>query len=232
MNRAIFVLLMLAGLFSAGLLSGCQPAGKVYAIAPKEAAAMLTGSTIPAMLLGTQFRSDPAYRAGDDVIWSLRKDDGPDAQSSDGASFRLIVHLSPAGQGTRIVADVAPDGRVTPEQFATRSAKVPQIIGLLNAITAEQVDSTLNHRNFNVAAINSQLMEAMITMLPALREQMRQKARADRSDAPGTTDHAAYQPGSTERDDTPTRIGQGRAIQAEDDTRPVDDTRPDNESAQ
>ena len=231
MNRALVVLALLAG-----LIAGCQQPGKVYDIAPQQAAATLTGSTIPAMMLGGTFRVDPAIRSGDTIVWALRKDDDADG-SGDGhqnvsAAFRLVAHLFPAGSGTRIVPDVEPGGSVTPAEFASRTAKVPQLVGLLNAITAEQVASTLGHRNFDVAAINSQLMLVMVSMLPAIRDQMQQAGKDEQTREHDTAEQADHPSGTDEREEPQTRVGQGRAIQAADDTRPVDDTRPANDGGQ
>lgn len=198
-------------------LAGCSKPGKVYDQAPAAAEAALAGSRIPDMVTGGVLESQPATVNGNDVIWSISSDSNPSGKGGAMPGFRLVAHIEPEGQGSRISTEIraATDGDAA--AFAARREKMGSAFNVVDAITREQVDSTLNHRAFSMTAISTALALAMPDLLPLMREQI-DKAAEESAQAYREDREANAEPIRPEDNAAP-----------QDDTRPIDDTQPDSE---
>lgn len=152
-------------------LAGCQR-GTYYDSSTQQARSRLIGSEIPLMVFGsTAAGTDTVQRGQDTVIWRVL--DGQDHEM-----IRLAAHITPDGKGSRIAAEVLPPEGINRQRIEQGLVRYPAIATFYGKVAEEQIDSAMNNREFEMAAITPAMMGAAI----ALSGEMQQQAMRSASD--------------------------------------------------
>lgn len=156
------------------LLAGCGGAdqGRTYPVEPREARAALLLVEPPLELFGSQVANARATRDGDGTVhWLLLDDLGS-------GLLTLSATTREAGEGkTRIAVLVEPPPGGRHDAMAKRLADKPAIAGYFRAAMEEQIAATLEHREFDMAAVQGQMMMAALALAPEMTANVEEAAR-------------------------------------------------------
>jgi hypothetical protein len=193
-------LIMIASLLLAACGLGAD-SGKVYPMAGKDARQALLHIEPPLELLGSTISSAHAVSGGDGTIrWAL-------ADRSAVSVINLVATTKDEGpQEVRIIVSLEPSKGSHHDDVAARLEQNPAVVNYFKAVMAEQIDSTLNHREFDMAAIQGQMAVAAMSLAPQMAESFDKAAKqsedSDRSNIENAYAHEGEDDRSYEPDDT------------------------------
>lgn len=174
-------------------LAGCQK-GKTYPMSPEAARAALVGATIPDIAFGKSAHSGPGQATTEGVEWPVLMGASEDAAMPGGDNsevMKLAAKLEPASGGVAVTVDIEPPPGADPKLLAAAEQQRPAMFRYFRTVAREQVDSVLNHRAFDFAAVSGDMAVAVVSSLPDIRKQMDEAAAAyERQDQ--ETIHRAY----------------------------------------
>jgi hypothetical protein len=99
---------------------------------------------------------------GDDtIIWVI-------LDENDREMIRIVAKIAPGAQSTRIWADIAPPDGALHDAVAKGLAANVSISALYRAVAAEQVDSAMDQRRFDLTRTYGPMMAATLANLPRM----------------------------------------------------------------
>jgi hypothetical protein len=191
-------------IFTSLLLAACglgADSGKVYPMAGKDARQTLMHIEPPLELLGSTITSAHAISGGDGTIrWAL-------ADRSRVSVLNLVATTKDEGpQQVRITVSLEPSKGNHHDDVAARLEQNPAVVNYFKAVMAEQIDSTLTHREFDMAAIQGQMAVAAMSLAPQMAASFdkaaKQSEASDRSNIENAYAHEGESEPSYESDDT------------------------------
>jgi hypothetical protein len=191
-------------LFAALLLAACGwlgDSGKVYPMSGKDARQALLFSEPPLHLFGDSIASAHATAVGDGSIrWALADESGT-------SMLYLVATTKDEGpQQVRINVSVEPPLGAHHDAVAERLGQYPAVVNFFRAVLSEQVDSTLTHRDFDLAAVQGQMAAAALSLAPQMAESFDKAAKQyeadDRANIEGAYAHEGESESYDESDDS------------------------------
>jgi len=147
------------------LLAACGQ-GVYYAEKPDHVRAELRDSTFPTFFFGSLAVDSTTSLKGDGtVVWGILGE-------NDDEMIRLSAKVTPDGNGARVAVDVLPPAGRNRARVEKGLAENGSIASLYRTIAAEHVDSTLNHRDFNMGKVTPAMMAATFANMPKISKQM------------------------------------------------------------
>ena len=167
--RRAFALLAAVCLAGCGLLGG---GGTTYPVSAREARAQLLLTEPPLYLFGNEVAKARVSRDGDGTVrWLLVDRLGT-------GMLALVARSEEAGADrTRVSVSVEapPGGRH--DEVARRLEENPAIANFFRAAMAEQIDATFEKREFDMAAIQREMVAAAIAVAPQMQASVDEAAR-------------------------------------------------------
>lgn len=140
--------------------------GTYYAEKPDHVRAELREASFPTFFFGDQAVDSSATVNGEGtVIWNI-------TGQNDDQLIRLSAKVAPDGKGARVTVDVLPPAGRNRARVEKGLAENGSIARLYRTIAAEHVDSTLNHRDFNIGTVTPAMMAATFATMPKISKQM------------------------------------------------------------
>jgi hypothetical protein len=90
--------------------------------------------------------------------------------------IRLFAQILPGDRSTRVWSDVAPPEGARHDALVKGLAENARIAAMYRAVAAEQVDSALNQRQFDLTRTYGPMMAATLANLPRLAKTFRDDA--------------------------------------------------------
>lgn len=149
------------------LLALVAACGKSYDMPAAEVTEKLSHISPPMMALNGMVGNYMTTKTGDgDVHWTLIDTNGS-------ALMRLTADVEASGENSATVSvSVDPPDNSKNARIAKNMDENPEIVSLIEAAMREQIDAKLMNRQFNMAAIQPQLMAATIKSMPKIGQQM------------------------------------------------------------
>jgi len=143
-------------------VTGCSQLGTSYPLPSSEVLSRLRASEVPLMPFGGSASDSMTLQKGDNsVVWII-------LDENDHELLRLVAQIAPGDKSTRVWTDVAPPEGIRHEAVAKGIAANPSIAAFYRAIAAEQVDSALGQRHFDLTRTYGPMMAATLANLPRL----------------------------------------------------------------
>ena len=143
-------------------VAGCSQLGTSYPLPSSEVLSRLRASEVPLMPFGGSAADSMTLQKGaNSVVWVI-------LDENDHELLRLVAQIAPGDQSTRVWTDVAPPEGIRHEAVAKGIAANPSIAAFYRAIAAEQVDSALSQRRFDLTRTYGPMMAATLANLPRL----------------------------------------------------------------
>lgn len=156
-------------------LAGCGlfgDSGTTYPVAAKDARATLLLTEPPLYLFGSEVAKAMVSRDGDGTVrWLLVDRLGT-------GMITLVARTEEAGaKQTRVTVSVEapPGGRH--DEVEKRLKENPAIVDFFKAAMAEQIDATFEKREFDMMAIQGQMVAAAMAVAPSIQAQAVEAAR-------------------------------------------------------
>lgn len=171
--RAPFALLACATLAACGLLGD---GGTTYAVPAKEARATLLMTEAPLFLFGEGVADARVWRDGDDTVRWLLVD-------RQGTGLLTLVARTTVEDAThtRVTVAVEPPAGGKHDDVAKRLAENGSVVDFYKAAMEEQIDATFEKREFDMLAVQDEMMVAAFAMAPAMSRQMGEAAKASKA---------------------------------------------------
>ena len=190
--RRAFALLAAVCLAGCGVLGG---GGTTYPVSAREARAQLLLTEPPLYLFGNEVAKARVSRDGDGTVrWLLVDRLGT-------GMLALVARSEEAGADrTRVSVSVEapPGGRH--DEVARRLEENPAIANFFRAAMAEQIDATFEKREFDMAAIQGEMVVAMLTLAGRDERELVVQVVGLLDDPHHSTRVAESVPGGAERD--------------------------------
>ena len=153
-------------------LAGCWQSGTSYPLPSAEVRERLRSAEAPLTTFGQSAADSVTLEQGDDtIVWAIVDDE-------DREMIRLVARMVPEGQTTRVTADIAPPEGARHDAVAKGLAANASIASFYRAVAAEQVDSALNKRDFDLTRTYGPMMAATLANLPRMRRTFDEDAAA------------------------------------------------------
>lgn len=154
--------------------AGCSQFGAYYPVPSSVARDRLLASEAPLMPFGQMATDSVTLQKGDDtIVWAILDDD-------DHELIRIVAKIAPGAESTRVWSDVAPPQGTRHDAVARGLTENVSSAGLYRAVAAEQVDSALNQRRFDLTRTYGPMMAATLANLPRLSKTFSDDAAASR----------------------------------------------------
>lgn len=167
--RRLLTLAAALGLAGCGLFGD---SGTTYPVAAKDARATLLLTEPPLYLFGSEAAKAKVSRDGDGTVrWLLVDRLGT-------GMVTLVARTEEAGaKQTRVTVSVEapPGGRH--DEVAKRLGENPAIVDFFKAAMAEQIDATFEKREFDMMAIQGQMVAAAMSLAPQMQAGVDEAAR-------------------------------------------------------
>lgn len=168
--RALFALLASVSLAACGMMGD---GGTTYPVSAKEARATLLMTEAPLFVFGDAVANARVSRDGDGTVrWLLVDRQGTGmltlvarTTEEDASHTRVTVAIEPPPGGNR-------------EKVAKGLAENGSVAEFYKAAMAEQIDATFEKREFDMLAIQDEMMVAAFATAPKIGQQMDEAAKA------------------------------------------------------
>ena len=156
-------------------LSGCGlfgDSGETYPVSAKEARATLLLTAPPLYLFGNDVAKATVTRDGDGTVrWVLVDRLGSGLLS-------IVAKSEEVGENqTRVSVSVEPPPGGRKAAIAKRLEDNPAIAGYFKAAMAEQIDATFEKREFDMAAIQGEMIAVAFALAPQMQASVDEAAR-------------------------------------------------------
>lgn len=157
-------------LIATALLVGCG-AGETYQLPAKDVRSKLLSLSPPMFVFGSGGVSSMVSQVGQDQVrWTLLQ--------SGTALMSLTATVTPEGDSATSVAVVAePAPGKGNSKIARGMADHPEIVELYRKAMEEQIDSKLEGRDFDMGAIQGQMMTAVVSNMGEMDKQFDEAAK-------------------------------------------------------
>lgn len=163
MMRMLFTAVMLTA-----ALAGCNE-GKTYPIAAAQVRSTLLSLRPPMMVFGREAGGSMVTPTGDnDVRWTIMSRDNH-------AVMSLIATIEAIGDAETKVTVTAEPAK-TNNTAAKGMADNPAIVKLYTKAMTEQIAARLEKREFDMAAIQSEMMAAALVTIPKIQNEAMKRA--------------------------------------------------------
>jgi hypothetical protein len=158
-------------LVMAGLLAACGESTS-YPISAHEVTSKLLSTKPPMFVFGSSGANVMVTQGeGGAVRWTVLKNGHQ--------VMRLVAKVTPNGDNASNVAvSVEPPNDDASTKIGQNMADNPAIVKLYRSAMVEQIDAKLNNRDFNMGAIQAQMVAAAIATMPKIQQSAMQAAQS------------------------------------------------------